>query len=815
MASPTWLRHFFPSLLNRLRDIRPPLKLRNQLLSVILILVTFNFIFFALLAMRTRVSYVAWETERALQHQAGELGRFTDEYFMEIIRRMHADLSKLKITDIESPEKFQSDLDPWFRRFPSLQAISLLNARQAVVAYALRQHQDLSLVDVKDQHLLRLAGDTSDVWLGKAEYLPTYGRLVLPVLFLLHPQKFPAGGWHLRASLNFTEFILELSKYHLPSETEIVLVNSEGKILLHPRLPPGRQLGRYQQLIHELLSRRQHAGVSPQVFQVAASENDQGERVLRAYAYCANLGWGLFLEQNAAIIPQRINRQRLLLAGLLLGPLILTLMVSLGVVVQLTRPLEELEAGIKLFEAGLLFEPLPIHGQDEIGRLTMAFNQMVHTLVARNEEIQNKTRKLLFFNEITSIINQSIDLRTFLNQALRKILQNLSVSAGWIYIFDPQVKKLNLLAHFGLTEQQLSWLKSPDFTDALQKKLYSTGKPSLWRDLSRQLELDHARWAELLPDLLLVPLRSKKRTVGVLALTTTHKYFSQYKEMDQLIRIGGELGIAVENALLYIELQLKIKERDEVNRELQEMDRFKDHILSNVSHELRTPITSIRSYTDLFLAGKIGPLSDVQKDKLAIIQRNVNHLLVLINDLLTMSKMQDQKLLLKHRETMAIQEAVDQVLADTREMARAKNLKLARTGESKPIYIRVNIQKMYQVLQNLVSNAIKFTEQGSVTVDIKLAAGGPTGRQVEISVTDTGIGIPPEAHDKIYQRFYQVDSSSTRKYVGTGLGLAIVKELLEAHGTEIKLESRVGEGSRFWFRLPVEEAPKINQLPNA
>ncbi len=810
MPPSPWFQRLTPILRNPFNPFRLPLKLRNQLLIIILILVTFNFVFFALLALRTRGPYVAWDTERALQQRAGDLGRFTDDYFMEVIRRLRSDLEDFDPGTRQGAQPFQEYFAPLFQRYPALQAATLLDASNRAVAHAARpQDNSVARIHRPDQNASYLAGELTDVWLGKAEYFPEFSLLVLPATYQLSKE------WRLHACLNFKEFVLTLGEYSLGPYTEIVLVNSEGEILLHPRLPPGRKLDRYQQLVHNLLSRRQQPGASPLSFRVAAADNDQGRKVLRAYAYCAHLGWGLFLEQDARFVPERINRQRWLLLGLLLGPMSLTLIIGLGLVYKITRPLEELEAGIKLFEAGLLFEPLPVYGQDEIGQLTATFNQMVHTLNTRSEELQAKTRKLMFFNEITSIINQSIDLHTFLNQTLRKILQNLNAAVGWIYIFDPQAKKLSLQAHSGLTDQQLAWLKNPDFTAALQKKLYSTGKPSLWRDLSRQLGNGHAHWAELMPDLLLVPLKSKKRTVGVLALTSTQKYFSQYKESEQLTRIGGELGIAVENALLYIELQLQIKERDEVNRELQEMDRFKDQILSNVSHELRTPITSIRSYTDLFLAGKIGPLNEMQKEKLSIIQRNVNHLLVLINDLLTMSKMQDQKLLLKHKELLVIQEAVDQVLADTREMARVKGLQLLRQGESHPVFVRVNIQKIHQVLQNLISNAIKFTEQGAVTVEVKVVAGISAGREVEVSVRDTGIGIPKEAQDKIFQRFYQVDASSTRKYVGTGLGLSIVKELLEAHGSEIHFESEPNQGSRFWFRLPIEPAPKINKLPSA
>ncbi len=503
---------------------------------------------------------------------------------------------------------------------------------------------------------------------------------------------------------------------------------------------------------------------------------------------------------------------------LLVGPLLFTLSLGLFFVYQVVRPLEELEDGIKLFETGLLAEPLAVRSQDEIGRLTQSFNHMVQTLVTRNEEIQCETRKLSFLNEITSIINQSIDLNTFLDRGLREILQMMQMSCGWIYVYDPQLKKLNLISHSGVPEHLLPKLREFSFADALLKKTYASGKPLLLRNVSCHLQAIKKEPLDIVRDLLLIPLRSKKRIVGVLAIAGSQKNHLHFKDPDQLIRIGSELGIAVENALLYIELQLKIKEREEVNKDLREMDRFKNRILSNVSHELRTPITSIKTYTELFLNDKIGTLTEDQKDKLRIVSRNVNNLLNLINDLLTLARIQDQKMLLKNMEVVAMPELVDNVIADTSEMAKAKGLKLIHESPAGPGLVRIHRQKIQQVLQNLISNAIKFTERGSIKVRIKLIASSQAYEQsqpetLEISILDTGVGIPKKSIKKIFQRFYQVDSSSTRKYVGTGLGLSIVKEILESHGSNIEVESRINQGSRFWFTLPLVNVPKINNLP--
>lgn len=390
--------------------------------------------------------------------------------------------------------------------------------------------------------------------------------------------------------------------------------------------------------------------------------------------------------------------------------------------------------------------------------------------------------------------------------------------SGWIYVFDPQLKRMSLVSYLGISENTVSRLRDFSFLQGLMKKMYTSGKPSLIRDVARHFKSQTLDATDNIRDLLLVPLRSKKRIVGLLAIASNQKYFLHYKDLDQLTRIGDELGIAVENALLYIELQLKIKEREEVNKDLQEMDRFKNRILSNVSHELRTPITTIKTYIELFSTDKIGVLSADQKEKFQIMSRNVNNLLNLINDLLTLAKIQDQKMLLKNMEVLIFQELVSDVISDTIELAKNKGIKLLWQGPKHPVMVRMHRHKIQQVLQNLVTNAIKFTENGSVKIILKVLAPGTDKelkneeKRLEVSIVDTGAGIPKKSIKKIFQRFFQVDSSSTRKYVGTGLGLAIVKEILEAHGSEIQVESRINEGSRFWFTIPISPAPKINKL---
>ena len=504
-------------------------------------------------------------------------------------------------------------------------------------------------------------------------------------------------------------------------------------------------------------------------------------------------------------------------AGLIIlaGALLYSMIGGIWFVRHLLRPLEELEAGIKLLDHGLLTDPLPQHSQDEIGRLTRAFNQMTNTLCTRNQEIKRKNHELSFFNEITRIINQSLNLHTILEKSLQKIVQLMRANTGSVYVFEPRTGKLNLVSYLG-SPSSSSCLPFLELSGNPIGMAFSSGMPCILRNVRGLPEINSEAAMAKVKDLLMFPLRTQKRHLGIMVIGSHSKHFFHQCDVDLLTRIGEEIGVSVENSRLYAELSLKIKELEAVNHELQESDRFKNLILSNVSHELRTPITAIKTYIDLFLGGRIGKLDEVQKDKVGIIKRNISHLMILINNLLTQARFHDEKSRLKNMEMVNIHELIDQVIADTVEMVQAKGLKMTFQGIQEPVMVRISRHEIQQVLQNLITNAIKFTLKGTITLCLRVHRNHSPGaltrepqpELLEISVQDTGIGIPRESLVKIFQRFYQVDSSSTRKYIGTGLGLAILKEIVEAHGSQILVESKVGEGSRFFFSLPVVNLPQ-------
>jgi signal transduction histidine kinase len=235
---------------------------------------------------------------------------------------------------------------------------------------------------------------------------------------------------------------------------------------------------------------------------------------------------------------------------------------------------------------------------------------------------------------------------------------------------------------------------------------------------------------------------------------------------------------------------------------LKELDRLKSAFLANMSHELRTPLNSILGFTDVMLEGLDGALTDYMNNDLRLIQKNGQHLLHLINDVLDMAKIESGRMNL-HPERFTVHSVLDEVTNITSTLASEKNIALFIEEDSdQEVEIYADNTRIRQVMINLVNNAIKFTLNGKISMRVSR----PDGATALITVKDTGIGIPPDKLEAVFQEFTQVDTSTTRKVGGTGLGLPISRRLVEMHGGRLWAESTGvdGEGSTFLVELPLE-----------
>jgi signal transduction histidine kinase/GGDEF domain-containing protein len=245
---------------------------------------------------------------------------------------------------------------------------------------------------------------------------------------------------------------------------------------------------------------------------------------------------------------------------------------------------------------------------------------------------------------------------------------------------------------------------------------------------------------------------------------------------------------------------------EKANQELKRIDTIKSEFVSVASHELRTPLAAIKNAIQIMLSGKAGEINENQKKFLSMAERNINRLTNILNDLLNLSRIESGKIIINFEE-LAPKALIEFILSSLKPQADNKSLKLRMDFPDELPTAYGDREKIEQILTNLVGNAIKFTpEGGEITVSAKPL--DSDRKMVAFSVRDTGIGIPEEELEKIFDKFHQVEDSLHRSTGGTGLGLAITRGLIEAHQGKIWVESELGKGSTFTFTLPISEVER-------
>jgi two-component system, sensor histidine kinase and response regulator len=256
------------------------------------------------------------------------------------------------------------------------------------------------------------------------------------------------------------------------------------------------------------------------------------------------------------------------------------------------------------------------------------------------------------------------------------------------------------------------------------------------------------------------------------------------------------------------QLEQRVEERTaELQRalaKLSELNQLKANIVANISHELRTPLTHLKGYLELLLAGDLGILNEQQHSALSIIERSSDRLGRLIEDLLLFSISERDQMHLSV-EPFGLQTLSLSAIHKTKHKAKERNIKLVCDCEDNLAQVEGDEEKISWVIMQLLDNAIKFTQPGG-TVTLRVRQ---QDRMVNVLVLDTGIGIPPTQINEVFDSFYQLDGSTTRRAGGTGLGLALAKNIIEAHGSIIRVTSDVGKGSCFSFSLKVHQSEPL------
>jgi signal transduction histidine kinase len=413
---------------------------------------------------------------------------------------------------------------------------------------------------------------------------------------------------------------------------------------------------------------------------------------------------------------------------------------------------------------------------------------------ARTTELTRSVEELRALGAVSQAVGSTLDLPVVLDTIVAKATQISGTEAGAIYVLDELQKEFQLRATFGMTEELIAAVRNmhAEISDAVGL-LTETHQPTQDADL-RELPLTPVNEAILRAGYrarLVLPLMRFGEVIG--ALVVRRKAPGQFPAnvVELLEAFAAQSALAIQNARLFSEI-------GEKSRQIEIASQHKSQFLANMSHELRTPLNAIIGVSEMLREDAEAAKQDTEPlDRVLGAGR---HLLALINDILDLSKIEAGRMELQ-LESFALAPLIADVVKTIEPLAAKNANRVAVKCDSAIGTLHADQMRLRQALLNLMSNANKFTERGTITIDARDAQ--ENGREeITIAVADTGIGMTAEQIGKLFQEFSQADASTTRKYGGTGLGLAISKRFCQMMGGDITVESEPGRGSTFTIRLP-------------
>jgi len=733
------------------------------------------------------------------------------------IQREQAEAAAAKIgqfiKEIESQVGWTTQL-PWSagtidqRRFDGLR---LLRQVPAIT--------ELSQLDSTGHEQLRVSRLAMDVVASKADLSkePKFAEAVAhkvyygPVYFRRESEPYMTlalTGTRRDAGVSVAEVNLKLiwdvvSQIKVGNRGQAFLVDAQGRLIAHPDISLVLRNTDLSRLAQVQAARAAGAGHENEQLQV--SDDIQGRRVLTAYAHVAPLGWLMFVElpvaEAYAPLYATIERSGVLL----MAALGFAFVAGLVLARRMVGPIQALRAGAARIGAGDLSQRISVKTGDELEGLADQFNDMAGRLQEsyadlekkveqRTHELAQSVAELRALGEVSQAVNSTLDLQEVLNTIVSKAVQLSDTDAGAIYDYDETRKEFGQRSTYGMDD---------DLIAAFKERRIRIGDPGIGQAARERVPLQIADLQKEPPSdllevvvragyraVLIVPLLGADRIVGALLVRRKRPGEFSKQTIDVLQTFAAQSVLAIQNARLFQEI-------GEKSRQLEVASQHKSQFLANMSHELRTPLNAILGYTELILDEIYGETPEKMRSVLERVQRNGKHLLGLINDVLDLSKIEAGQFTLTLAE-YSVKDVVHNVFSAVESLANEKKLAL-RVEMPKNLPVgRGDERRLTQVLLNLVGNAIKFTDEGEVSVKASANNGA-----YMVSVCDTGPGISTADQGKLFQDFQQADNSATKKKGGTGLGLAISRRIIEMHGGRIWVESSLGHGSTFAFTVPV------------
>jgi signal transduction histidine kinase len=566
------------------------------------------------------------------------------------------------------------------------------------------------------------------------------------------------------------------------------------------------------------------------------TESFGGQDIVAGYAPVPRTHWTLIVEHDWGSLIQQASQgyQQFLLLLLALGVIVPTIVVMFGVR-RITGPIADFIAAAQRIAGGDFHQSININTGDELQEMADQFNAMaIHlqesyeTLEAR---VEQRTQELSALNSLAAVVSRSLDLDQILPDALAKTIEVLGMDAGAVFRYDEEAGLLHMVAQQGISKELIILSNHMPLSFSITREVVQNKHPVARLVLDyppgvmREV-LEKDGWQTVVS----IPLLAQEKVLGAINVTSRLAVELSAEEMAVPAAIGQQIGVAIDNARLYNQtveyarrLEIERQAAEEARAAAEAANAAKSDFLANVSHELRTPLASITGFARLVhkrMEERVIPLLPLDGDgrtrravnqieeNLHIILSEGQRLTALINTLLDLEKIESGKMDWQFR-SVSMDEVIRQAASATAALFEGKDLALVVDLPLALPLVWGDQDRLMQVVINLISNAVKFTRRGKITIQAERDS-----RQVIVHVKDQGIGIAEADQARLFEKFTQVGDPLTEKPQGTGLGLAISKEIIGRHGGRIWVKSKVGQGSTFSFSLPTMEHRSLEPAAN-
>lgn len=730
----------------------------------------------------------------------------------EVLRKEKTDRSA---EDLERLSAVRETLQTYRQLKLDFLEFQLIDARTGMVEVS--TDEELESVSKLHMDYFHKALESRSIYTGgiqRMQYLQGRPAMVLAIPIFPPAGKEPFAV--LAGLLNLDSFLYPLLREstRLGETGESLIIDQQGVVLSPLRWEEEAVLRRH---IADESSTRALEGMEG----VVEASDYRDVKVIAAYGFLPDLGWGMVVKQDVSEIYGPVNR--LVRDAVLIGLacILLALVIALPAAKNIARPLIHMSEAAMKIRKGQLDARIDLDRKDELGELATALNNLADSLVSR---IRVRERSAL-------IMSALLPLRTvedFAGKATERLMESLDASMGAFHLLDADTGRFVHMYSAGFDPVAVSDTDNVSLEGLVGRVLAGGDLLVFDRSSIEGGEVDEELFTFSTPfgntearQVVAIPVANDKETLGMITLASMKVFTNEQLEvirqdlpgivatLERVLATRRMLEMTSELREKNLELQAQseqlkqqAEELHEQNLELdvqkmqvEEANRLKSEFLSNMSHELRTPLNSILALSRL-LTDQQGLSPKEQHEYLGIIERNGRQLLELINDILDLSKIESGRMDLR-KEEILVPAVIADIMETFRPMAEEKGINLEEKIEGTLPVLYSDQSRVRQILRNLVGNAVKFTDEGGVII----RASGEDGH-LRIDVADTGVGIPEDQLEAIFDEFRQIDGSAARRYEGTGLGLAIARKSARLLGGDITVRSRVGEGSTFTVTLP-------------